>query len=64
MKERLIDAMIYRALLILHLIAQIMADQFIDPEPYYFVVAVALQELEEFLLHEVELGEIVYWMAN
>lgn len=48
----------------MHLIAQIMLDHLIDAQPYYLVAVIALQQLEEFLLHEAELGQIADWMAN
>jgi len=47
-----------------HLVVQIVADEFIEAQPCYFVAVVALQEEQEFLLHEAQLDEIVYWMAD
>lgn len=41
-----------------------MLDHLIDAQPYYLVAVIALQQLEEFLLHEAELGQIADWMAN
>ena len=62
--EGKVDAAIQLALSFVHLVVQIVADEFIEAQPDYFVAAIALQEEQQFLLHEAQLGEIVYWMAD
>lgn len=56
--------MIEFAFLFMHLVAQVVSDEFYDSQPGDLGVGVALEEEEEVLLHEVELGEIVDWMAD
>lgn len=59
-----VDAAIQLALPLVHLVVQKVADEFIEAQPGYFVAAVALQQQQKFLLHEAQLGEIVYWMTD
>lgn len=63
--ESLIDAKIELYFLLAHLVPNIVPNQLYNSQPNKFKVGVAvLQKEEEFLLHEVELGEIGDGMAD